>query len=355
MRTLVLKTVAAILIPASGAMADQLVLKNGDRLTGTVVKSDGKTLTLKSDLAGTVTVPMDAITGITTEQPVYLTLSDNQTLVGPVTTADGKLVVRTAETGTINVDRTAVQSVRSKEEQDAYQKELDRLRNPSLRDLWSGTVDAGLSLSRGNADTSTSNFGFNATRTTSRDKITAYMTTLYARNKTEGVSQVTANAKRGGVRYDLNISPKLFAFGLGSLEADEFQKLDLRVSLGGGMGWHAVKTDSTVLEVFGGGSLNKEYFTDLNRTSGEALIGEEYDRKLTSRVSIKERATFLPNLTETGQYRFNFDATGVTLLSTWLSWTISVSDRYLSNPISGTKANDLLLTSGFRLTFGAKQ
>ena len=35
--------------------ADQVTLKNGDRLTGTVVKSDGKTLVLHTDAAGDVT------------------------------------------------------------------------------------------------------------------------------------------------------------------------------------------------------------------------------------------------------------------------------------------------------------
>ena len=43
-----------VLTLANVAAADQIVLKNGDRLTGTIVKSDGKTLVLKSDLVGEV-------------------------------------------------------------------------------------------------------------------------------------------------------------------------------------------------------------------------------------------------------------------------------------------------------------
>ena len=38
------------------ALADQVVLKNGDRLTGAVVKSDGKELVIKTEFAGEVTV-----------------------------------------------------------------------------------------------------------------------------------------------------------------------------------------------------------------------------------------------------------------------------------------------------------
>jgi len=33
-------------------LADQVALKNGDHLTGTIVDSDGKTLTMKSAFAG---------------------------------------------------------------------------------------------------------------------------------------------------------------------------------------------------------------------------------------------------------------------------------------------------------------
>ena len=49
-------------------LADQVVLKNGDRLTGNIVNSDGKTLTLKSEFAGEVKIQWDAITEITSSQ-----------------------------------------------------------------------------------------------------------------------------------------------------------------------------------------------------------------------------------------------------------------------------------------------
>ncbi len=51
----------------SAAFADQITLKNGDRLTGTVVKSDGKTLVLHTDFAGDITLQFAAITQITTD------------------------------------------------------------------------------------------------------------------------------------------------------------------------------------------------------------------------------------------------------------------------------------------------
>lgn len=345
--------ILAVILFATVAMADQIVLKNGDRLTGSIVQSDGKTLTIQSEFAGAVNIPLDAITQITSDKPLYVTLKDSQMLLGSIGTADGKLAVRTVDAGTVTISQDTIQTIRSKEEQDAYQTQIDRLRNPSLSDLWNGALDTGLSLTRGNTETITYNFGVTASRATTRDKISGYITALYARNSSTGTSLVSANAKRGGARYDLNLTSKVFAFGLGDLENDEFQELDLRLTFGGGMGWHAKKTERTSFDIFGGASLNRESFsTGLTRSSAEMLIGEELTYKASGRTSFRERAVLFPNMTESGEYRFNFDAGAVTLLNTWLGWNVTFSDRYISNPIAGLKSNDVLLSTGLRVTFG---
>ena len=52
---------------ASLGFADQITLKNGDRLSGTVVKSDGKTLVLHTAFAAAVTMKFAAVTHSNTE------------------------------------------------------------------------------------------------------------------------------------------------------------------------------------------------------------------------------------------------------------------------------------------------
>ncbi len=190
-------------------------------------------------------------------------------------------------------------------------------------------------------------------RATPRDKISLYATAIKAnaRSKSASLIEDTANAIRGGGRYDLNLTSRSFAFGFSDLEFDEFQKLDLRMVLGGGAGWHAIKNDRTVFDVFGGGAYNKEYFsTGLKRSSGEALAGEELSHKLSARSLLKQRLVVFPNLNQTGEYRMNFDTSMVTSLNRWLIWQVTFSDCYLSNPVPGAKSNDVLLTTGIRLT-----
>ena len=106
-------SVIAVLSLTSASFADQITLKNGDRLTGTVVKSDGKTVVLHTDAAGEVTLQFGAIQDIKTDQELHVTLKDGKSAVGPVTTADGKLEIATKTAGTIEVPKEDVTVIRN--------------------------------------------------------------------------------------------------------------------------------------------------------------------------------------------------------------------------------------------------
>ncbi|MGH9675092.1 MAG: DUF481 domain-containing protein, partial [Bryobacteraceae bacterium] len=233
-----------------------------------------------------------------------------------------------------------------------YELEMERFRNPRVVDLWTGVVDLGYTSAKGNTETVTLSSTANATRSTSRDKIAVFFTSIYSRNDTSGVSLLTANTIRGGVNYSLNVSPKAFVFGSVDLEFDEFQGLDLRFVPAAGVGWHAVKNDRTTFDVFTGASMNREFFvTGLSRTSGEVLLGNELVHKINSTLSFRERLVVYPNFTDTGSFRINFDTSLAAALRQWLALQVSLSDRFLSNPLPGRKKNDVIITTGVRLTF----
>jgi putative salt-induced outer membrane protein YdiY len=341
------------LFALTSVFADQVTLTNGDRITGAIIKSDTKELTIKTEFAGELKIQWKAIDTITSAEPLYVHLTSGDTLSGAVTTENGQFRVATANTGAVTATKDKVKAITSKEEEAAYEKAVDRLRNPSLLDLWTGFVDTGLSMARGNAVTTTYNLGMNAARVTTRDKISVYLTSIYSKNKTGGVSVVGAQAVRGGIRYDANFSPRNFVFGATDLEYDKFQNLDLRGVFGGGVGRHLIKKETTILDVFGGGALNKEFFSNnVSRTSGEIQIGDLLNHKVNQSFQLTQSLVFFPNLSEGGEYRMNFDASGVVTLKKWLGFHLTLSDRYISNPIrAGIKKNDFLLTTGIRVTF----
>lgn len=350
MRTTYFLFVFVLTTPA--LMADHVVMTNGDRLTGEIIKSDGKELVMKSEFAGEVKIQWDSVVEFSSSQPLNLTLSDARKLVGTVEAKEDKVQVVTRETGAVDVERASIQAIRNEAEEAAYQAEVERLRNPGVFDLWSTQFDVGYAMARGNAETSTFTLGFNGTRETASDTWSVYANSIRASSDTAGVSQRTANATRGGVKYDRNLGKKTSLFGFSDLEYDEFQALDLRLVAGGGLSYWVIKEENTQFDVSAGGSFNKEYFQgDVRRSSGEILFGESLKHKLFGVTSLEQKLMVFPNLSETGEYRLNFDAGLVTAINKWLSWQLTFSDRYLSNPLPGKQSNDILFTTGLRITF----
>ena len=74
--------IALILTLCGQVLADQIDLKNGDRISGKIVKSNGGKLLVKTELLGDVTVDLSAVVGISGDQLLYLTLTDGRTVSG---------------------------------------------------------------------------------------------------------------------------------------------------------------------------------------------------------------------------------------------------------------------------------
>ena len=355
---------------ASGAAADQVTLKNGDRLSGDIVSGDGKTLLIKTEFAGDITIQWDAIVGIESTQHLNLTLKDGTKLSGKITTTDGKFVVAGAPTPSAGpAPKDTIVAVRNDAEQKTFDVETEKMAHPKFTYFWSGAFDLGLALTRGNSSTASFTVDGLAVRETPRDKLTVYANSIYANNDTSVPSTTTANLFQAGIRGDLNLGPKMFVFALADFQTNQLQHLDLRQTYGGGVGYHVIKTDKTTFDVFGGFSYDRDSFgtyTIVNPTpppplatyaafqqnSAEALVGEEFDSQISKRTMVKELFSFYPNLSHTGQYRLQFDSSVAMQMKTWLSWQTTFSDRYISYPPVGLKGNDLVLSTGFRVVWG---
>lgn len=332
---------------ASAAWADQIILKNGDRVTGSIVKKDGKNLVIKTDHFGLVTTPWDQVESVKADQPVNVVTADGKTVQGTIATTDGKVEVSTSGTK-LSLAPTDVTTIRDAAEQKAY----ERMLKPGWGQLWTGTGSVGFAGTSGNAKTLTFTTGINAARVTSRDKTILYFNAIKASALVNNKTSDTAQAIRGGIGYDHNISPRMFVNVFNDYEFDKFQNLDLRFVLGGGFGFHAIKTDRHHLDVLGGLAYNRSTFsTPLTRNSAELYWGDEYSLKLNKSTSFVQSYRMFNDMTNTGSYRVNFDAGLSTKLSKWLVWNLSLSDRYLNRPAPGRKSNDFLYTTGLGITF----
>jgi hypothetical protein len=331
------------------ALADQISLKNGDRLTGIIVKSDGKTLVLHTDYAGDVTLKWDAVQGIESAEDLHVELQDGKTVVGPVTTSDDSLVVATKTAGAVSSPRASVKSLRNDAEQAAYEKTV----HPGLLQDWKAGLNVGFALTGGNSQTRNLSLAFIGTRQTLRDKLGVYSNAVYATNNAPGaVPATTANTIGGGLRYDHDITKRIFGFAAGDFFSDALQGLNLRSVFGGGAGYHAIKEDHTTLDLLGGLNYTRESYTALSRNFAALTLGEELMHKLGKTTVLNERLYLFPDLNSPGDFRGTFDFGTTTKMSKWLGWQNSFSDVYVTNPPPLKKQNDVIFTTGLNISFG---
>ncbi len=329
------------------ALADQVTLKNGDRLSGDILKSDSKALVIKSEFAGEVTIQWSAVDEILSTQSLHVEVKDRKPATGTVTTEDGNLVIATATGGTVTVPRDAVLNLRNPDQETAYEQTL----HPRFTQGWAGGANVGFALTAGNSETKNLALAFTADRKSLKDRIALYTNSVYATSNTAGVTGTTANSIQSGIRYERNLSGRVFAFVSGDFQTDALQSLDLRSVYGAGFGYHAIKNDSTTLDLLAGANYTREKYTTLQRNIAALTLGEELTHKLGKSTLLTQKLYVFPALNEAGEYRSTFDLGTVTKISKWLGWQTAFGDIYVTDPPAGKKKNDITLTTGLNVSF----
>ena len=120
-----------LVLTISHTSADELRMKNGDRLTGTVVAMESGKLTFKTTYAGKLSIAWDEIARITTDEPLRVRLLDGTTVEGKAEDAEEEdaVVVMPEWSGGMTVLSTA--------DIEAINPEIE----PAVR--WNGRVNAG--------------------------------------------------------------------------------------------------------------------------------------------------------------------------------------------------------------------
>jgi putative salt-induced outer membrane protein YdiY len=330
-----------LLLTAAVASGDEVTLKNGDRVTGEIVKKDEKALTVKSEFLGTLTIAWEQVRTVKANTPVTVVLKSGQEMQSTLEA----------------VDTAQVAEIRNAAEQRLY----ERMRHPKLYDFWEGTGTFGVAGTTGNSQTRTIHAAMVAERVTRTDKTVLRFDAIKSTSVLNRVKADTAQSIRGGVGYDHNLTHRLFANVFNDYEYDRFQNLDLRATFGGGLGLHVWKKgERGFLDVLAGGDYDRAKFgasigsKSKAMSAAEVFWGNEFAYKLGRATAFTQSFRMFNNLTETGTYRVNGDIGLNTRIMKWLNWNIAMSDRYLSEPSPGRKRNDLIYTTGLGITFSLK-
>jgi putative salt-induced outer membrane protein YdiY len=249
----VLAALACLLLYQS-VWADEVILNNGDRLSGTVKSSKDGKLILETGYAGEIAIGLGEISRIRTDGPVTLKLDDDTLVEGVLTTAPDTGLVRIADELTLPLARIAA---------------VNPPQPPRLK--VTGQLNGGFSRDRGNTDEDSYHIDF--------ENIMRWVDSRFTLNG-DGDLEKTNNDKTKqqgnlGLKYDYFFGDDDFIFDKrwylwsgADLEHDKFADLTLRTTVGLGPGYQVIETDRTSLSVEGGpayvwenfnGSENQQY------------------------------------------------------------------------------------------------
>jgi len=227
---------------AATAGADEVVLTNGDRISGKLVElADGK-LSIKTEYAGTVKIDWSQVQSFATDEPVYLKIGDN--------------VIR----GTVSESESGMATLESGDLLTTGSIELSRLesmsyeRKPAVK--VSGRINIGASSTSGN--TNTDQFHGDVEVVARSEKNRIILGAEGNKAKTDGTE--TESNWLAYLGYDHFVSKKWYAYASSSAENDKFKDINLRTTLGAGAGYQFFETDQTNLSMeLGASYVNTDY------------------------------------------------------------------------------------------------
>lgn len=327
------------LLPVVALRAQQVEFANGDQLSGKWVSVEGTTIEFNSEPLGKVAIPAGKVASFTIAEPLVVVLhggkgysADRVRLVSGTWTVEFQGRSREFPDGQI---ATIVPA-------NTYRSAVTREGARPWRG-WRGSASFGYSLQNGDQNARTLSIGMSAVRRQPNlaglhDRWrTSYSFNLLFANASNAGQQVVSNTFTTALRQDYFFLPHSFVFLFGQADHIQPQNLYLRQNYGGGFG-HDLLTGSRVkLSLLGGATFANEKFSGSPAGQfAEALAGERAAIQFTPRILLNHSFTFYPNLSNTGDYRFDTASTLDLGLNSWLSANFGVTDFYISRIPTGS-------------------
>jgi putative salt-induced outer membrane protein YdiY len=241
----------AVVLLAAASSADEVTLKNGDRLTGTLVEITKDKLVLKTDYAGDLKLDRASIASIRTDAPVTVVLADGSRFERKLEPAEPGIVKFADAPGAPSIGAVPLDQVGEV--------------NPPKKEIkWTGAAALGADFTRGNTRNDRIHMLIDAVRRTDEDRLTVDAGWNYARSraKDSNKDETTERNVFGAVKYDYFFTEKFFGYGQTRAEGDKFKDLELRYTAGLGVGYQWVEEDNLKFYTEGGLSYFYENFTN---------------------------------------------------------------------------------------------
>jgi len=228
---------------AGNSLADEVRLKNGDKLTGQVVRMEEEKLVLKTTYAGEITIAWKEVSSVMADDPVKVVLKDETALEGNTASI---------EDGKMKLDTGKLESPASFSLADVKAINPEPVKPVKL----TARVNASLINQRGNTNTDDYYFEGEFVARTEKNRYT--LGGELANEKADG--ETTSENWLAYGNYSHFLDEKWYLYANTLLEHDKFKDLNLRTTLGAGGGYQIFETPLLNLSVSAGAAMVDENF-----------------------------------------------------------------------------------------------
>lgn len=326
-----------VLAASAPALADTVLLDNGDRITGVFVQKQGDSLEFQPDYGDvTLTIPWNQVASLATDEPIRVLLGDGTEVVGrAVEASPGSLRMIPEDLDDPVTFRIA--SIQAVSGPDTPPRDSVRT---------SGNISVGGSLTRGNTRTESA---FGAADFTARTNVNRIRFSAEANRAKDGEELSRDNAA-GSLRYDHFLSERTYINTSVNLSRDRFRDLRLRTSAGVGLGYQFFDNAQRSLSVeLGASYVNSNYYTADNEANPAARWALDYQERLFGGVRLFHAQEGFQSMDSSDELQVT-TRTGVRFpLLAGISGTLQANIDYNKTPPAGNKTTDsaYLLTAGY--------
>jgi putative salt-induced outer membrane protein YdiY len=328
--TVCVLTIVFMAVPF-GVQAAVVVLKNGDRMTGRIVKMENMRLEIDLPAAGIIKIKWEEVQSLTTERPMSVQL------YGEVDMPEGM--------GESNLDRITLYTLGGDE---AVRLENVRAIN-FAKDDYRGYLSLGGNQSSGNTQTQALNISGTLTY-----RIAGHRFILDGKyNRAEADGENTANNGAINIKYDYFVARRFYVGGFNLAETDQFQNLRLRNTSGLLAGYDLLDRMHHNLTVGAGpAAVYQDFTTDPATVTPSVTWILRYEFMMRGDdVIVFHRQQGFQDLGHGSAIRVNADqGLRIKLIGNWRV-NFEYDLRYNSVPDAGRKKTDSTMILGFSYDF----
>lgn len=325
----------------SGQRPDVVVMKNGDRFTCSLNRLEAGVLYIDTDyISGSTGLDWAQVARVESPSIFQIVLNDGTRSVGQIqrliSSAGGSEFVIRSDGLEKRTSAASVVDITSQKSN--FWKQL------------TGGIDVGFDFTSGNSQASLTT---NANAKYETTKWVAGLSDTTSFSGQSGTSRTNLIDVQGqeGIFFKRNWG----VFGLQDFLHSSQQNLDLRTTLGGGVGRYLFRTNTTWLSLFGGTVYTHERFSPLIQLAPdqniEGLAGMQYEMRRFNRLLLQSQAFLFPGFSDPGRIRATPKLTFNMKLQNDFYTNLSFWDNYDSHPPPNSKGNEFGISSGIGWTF----